>query len=199
MNELNSGQLISGTIPANLQLIDAQTDEVTMVLPGGIYGHFSPDGSIVAAMTSDDPHPNLQLFGYPDGEKFLSLPAFAETVEYSAEVFAHTSFSPNGRYFTFFTPETDLIVYDIQTGEMLPPITAVPTEPLWSPDSTRFIYTDPALGLSIFDTRSYTTYPLAESGGERLSDPQWSFDGAYLSVAYRTEDNGWETAVLSLP
>jgi hypothetical protein len=82
---------------------------------------------------------------------------------------------------------------------MLPPITAVPAEPLWSPDSTCSVYTDPAQGLSIYDTRSHTTYPLAESGGERLSDPQWSFDGAYLSVAYTTEDHEWETAVLSLP
>jgi hypothetical protein len=99
LNELDSGQLISGTIPANLQFLDAQTDEVTMVLPRGIYGRFSPNGSIIAALTPDNPYPNLQLFSYPDGE----------------------------------------------------------------------IY------------------------------PQWSFDGAYLSVAYRTAEDEWQTAVLSLP
>lgn len=81
----------------------------------------------------------------------------------------------------------------------MPPVTAVPAEPIWSPDSTRFVYTDPTQGSSIYDTRSHTTYPLAEAGGERLTNPQWSFDGAYLSVAYRTDHHTWETAVLSLP
>lgn len=90
-------------------------------------------------------------------------------------------------------------MYDIQTGEMLPPITAVPAEPLWSPDNTRFVYSDPSRGLSIYDTRSHTTYPLAEAGSERLSNPQWSFDGAYLSVTVCTEKCEWETAVISLP
>lgn len=85
---------------------------------------------------------------------------------------------------------------------MLPSLTAVPALPIWSPDSTRFVYTDPTLGLSIYDTRNNTTFPLAESGGERLSNPQWSFDGAYLSVVTKIGEVGeweWQTAVLTLP
>lgn len=193
------GDIISGGTITNLQIWDLATDDFKMFMPGGIYGRFSPNGSIIAAMTPDDSHPNLQLFSYPDDEKFLSLPAYAEANEYTTEVYAFTTFSPNCRYFTFFTPETDLVVYDIQTGDMIPPITAVPAEPLWSPDNTRFVYTDPEQGLSIYDTSTHATYLLAEMGGERLSNPQWSFDGTYLSVTYRTEDHEWETAVISLP
>jgi hypothetical protein len=40
---------------------------------------------------------------------------------------------------------------------------------------------------------------LAASGSERLSDPQWSFDGTYLSVAVKQEDGSLDTAVLQLP
>lgn len=193
------GDIISGIVPTDLQIWDLDTDEFNMFLPDSIYGRFSPDGLIMAAIMPEEPYPNLQLFSYPDGEKYLSLPAYAESSEYTTEVFAFTSFSPNGRYFIFFTPETDLVIYDLETGEMLPPLTAVPRTPLWSPDSTRFVYTDPVQGLAIYDTRSRTTFPLADSGGERLSTPQWSFDGAYLSVAYKLAEDEWQTAVLSLP
>ncbi len=76
---------------------------------------------------------------------------------------------------------------------------AVPFTPLWSPDSSRFVYKHPSDGLSIFDRRSHTTYPLATSGGQRLSNPQWSYDGTYLSVVVWQEDATRDTAVLQLP
>jgi hypothetical protein len=182
----------------DLQLWDIESNTLELIAQGAFLGDFSPIETHLSYISSNESGPEIKLLIRDTGEILFSLPVYLEKT--SSEILvSFTSFSPNGRFFTFFTPETDLMVYDIQIGEMLPPITAVPAEPLWSPDSTRFVYTDPVFGLSIYDTRSHTTYPLAESGGERLSNPQWSFDGAYLSVAYTTEDYGWETAVLSLP
>ena len=198
---LNQNQVLVTTWDANeqitdtlhtrrdLQLWDLQTDELTMLVPKGYSGQMTPDGQYLAAITPASEFPQLQLSNQWIGDVIFSRPAYDWGL----------SFSPNGRYFTFFTPEPDLSIYDLKTGEMLPPLTAVPAIPLWSPNSTRFVYTDSAQGLAIYDIRTHTAYPLAETGGERLSDPQWSFDGAYLSVAYRTEDHEWQTAVLALP
>lgn len=82
-------------------------------------------------------------------------------------------------------------------GEM---VTAVPATPLWSPDGSRFVYQDPVTGLSIFDSRNEIAYPLALSGSDRLLDPQWSFDGTFLSVTV-LQEYWWEreTAVLRIP
>ena len=176
--------------PVDLQLWDPQTDELTMLIPGSYTGRITPDGQYLAALIPESEFPQLQLSNQFTGQVIFMRPAYDGKL----------SFSPNGRYFTFFTPETDLIIYDLETGEMLPPITAVPALPIWSPDSARFVYTDPTLGLSIYDTRNNTTFPLAESGGERLSNPQWSFDGAYLSVVTKIGEVGeweWQTAVLA--
>ncbi len=90
------------------------------------------------------------------------------------------------------------MLYDLETGEFWSPLTAVPFTPLWSLDSSRFIYQHPTDGLSIFAMRTNTTYPLAISGGERLSDPQWSYDGTYLSVTVEQADGSGDTAVLQL-
>jgi hypothetical protein len=182
----------------DLQLWDIESNTLELVAKGAFLGDFSPTETHLSYISSNESGPEIKLLIRDTDEILFSLPVYLEKTTGEILV-SFTSFSPNGRYFTFFTPEKDLVVYDIQTGEMLPPITAVPAEPLWSPDSTRFVYTDPVQGLAIYDTRSYTAYALAESGGERLSDPQWSFDGAYLSVAYRTDHHTWQTAVLSLP
>ena len=163
-----------------------------MLIPGSYTGRITPDGQYLAALIPESEFPQLQLSNQFTGQVIFMRPAYDGKL----------SFSPNGRYFTFFTPETDLIIYDLETGEMLPPLTAVPALPIWSPDSARFVYTDPTLGLSIYDTRNNTTFPLAESGGERLSNPQWSFDSAYLSVVTKIGELGeweWQTAVLALP
>jgi len=64
------------------------------------------------------------------------------------------------------------MIYDLETDTFLPPLTAVPFTPLWSPDSTRLVFQHPTDGLSIFGLRTQTAYPLATSGSERFSNPQ---------------------------
>ncbi len=183
----------------DLQLWDVAANTLEMVKEGAFLGDYSPDRSHLAYVSSNETGPRIQLTISDTQELLFSAPVYLAQPSYGSLLSFH-AFSPNGRYFTFFTPETDLAIYDLETGEMLPSLTAVPALPIWSPDSARFVYTDPTLGLSIYDTRNNTTFPLAESGGERLSNPQWSFDGAYLSVVTKIGEVGeweWQTAVLA--
>lgn len=57
----------------------------------------------------------------------------------------------------------------------------------------------PEYSNSIVDTHSLSAYPLAVSGGERLSNPQWSYDGTYLSVNVLQAHGERDTAVLQIP
>lgn len=191
--------LLLGLVPANLQMWDINTDQTTLVKSDGIYGHFSPEGSYLLYLLPSSSFLVIELLNRNTETILFSQPAYAVAADYSAEVFAFTSFSPDGRFLTYYSPTPELTVYDLESGEFLPPLTAVPFSPRWSPDGTRFVYQDPASGLVIFDTRTNTAYPLAATGGERLSNPQWSYDGTYLSVTVLQTDHRQDTAVLTLP
>ncbi|HUM69598.1 MAG TPA: hypothetical protein PLK31_12240 [Chloroflexota bacterium] len=182
----------------NLQLWDLESNELSLLVPGAFLGDFSPDGIHLAYIAPDKISPQLQLLNRTTREIIFSSPAFLETDE-QGTIFAFHSFSPDGRTLTFYSPTPELMLYDLETGEFLPPFTAVPFTPLWSPDSSRFVYQHPTAGLSIFDRRTNTTYPLATSGGERLANPQWSYDGTYLSVTVQQDDGSRDTAVLQIP
>lgn len=196
-DSLNS---ISGSVPVNLQLWDVESDTLTMIVPGGVYGRYSPDGRYLIYLTHERESHQLHLLDQTTGEIIFTQAALTNAYDYNIDVNAYTSFSPNGRFLTFFNPAHELIIYDLESGEFLAPVTAVPATPLWSPDGSRFVYQDPDAGLSIFDKRSATAYPLVISGSDRLSDPQWSFDGTYLSVTLLQEEWWeWETAVLQIP
>ncbi len=181
----------------NLQMWDVETDQLTLIVPNAIYGRISHDRNFLVYMTPSESHPQLQLLNRVSGEIQFVQPAYAED-DIHFIVAAFTSFSPNGRFLTFYSPTPELMIYDLEKGEFLPPVTAVPYTPLWSPDNGRFVYDDPENGLSIYEVVTQTTYPLAVNGGDRLSNPQWSFDGTYLSVVVLQEDGEGETAVLQL-
>lgn len=186
----NANEYLTDTIhtKTDLQLWNLETDELTLLISDGLDGRFSPDGQYLAYTASGADSSSLYLLDRGTGEILFTQPyewPFA--------------FSPDGRTLTFYSPTPELMLYDLETGEFLPPLTAVPFTPLWSPDSSRFVFQHPSDGLSIFDRRSHTTYPLATSGGERLSNPQWSYDGTYLSVTVQQEDGRRHTAVLQLP
>lgn len=181
----------------SMQMWDVEADQLTLIVPDAIFGRISPDRNFMVFMTPAESHPQLQLLNRVSGEIQFIQPAYAET-DIHFIVAAFTSFSPNGRFLTFFSPIPELMIYDLENGEFLPPVTAVPSTPLWSPDNGRFVYTDPENGLSIYEVATQSTYPLAVSGGERLSNPQWSFDGTYLSVVVLQEDGEGDTAVLQV-
>ncbi len=201
INEVNHYlDLMSGLVSANLQLWDTESDTITMVIPDVIYGHYSPDGHYLAYLTPEEDSLQLHLLDQMTGENLFSQTAFAKADYYNAGVDAYTTFSPNGRFLTFFNPDHNLIIYDLENSVFLPPLTAVPITPVWSPDSSHLVYQDAKAGLSIFDTRTETAYPLAVTGATRLSEPQWSYDGTYLSVTVLQEKRSEnETAVLQIP
>lgn len=185
-----AGEYLTDTVhtKTDLQLWNLDKDELSMLIPGGLDGQYSPDGNYLAYITYGTDSPPLNLLDLSTSKILLTQPyewPFA--------------FSPNGRTLTFYSPTPELILYDLETGEFLPPLTAVPYTPLWSPDSSRFVYQHPTSGLSIFDTHTNTAYPLASSGGERLANAQWSYDGTYLSVTVQQEEGTRDTAVLQIP
>lgn len=194
--------VLTGSTNTDLQLWNLDTNELDLIIPGGIYGRYSPNGRFLAYLTPSEQYPQIHLLDQNSGNHLFDQSAYAEANIFDIENFldAFVTFSPNGRFLTFFNPAHELIIYDLENGEFLAPVTAVPATPLWSPDGSRFVYQDPVAGLSIFDTRNQNAYPLAISGGDRLLDPQWSFDGTYLSVTVLQEE-WWEreTAVLQIP
>ena len=174
----------------DLQLWDIETNELTMLIPDGIDGKFSPNGRYLAYQLVGEEFSPIRLLDRNSGEILLVAPA-----KYSSE-----SFSPNGRFLTFVSPSSELKIYDLEQSIFLPSVSDAIITSKWSPDSTRFVYEDANNGLSIYEVETQTTYPLAASGVERLSNPQWSFDGTYLSVVVSHQGNGeMKTAVLQLP
>lgn len=175
--------------PTDLQLWNLETDELTFLIPGGLFGSFSPDGQYLVYTLYGTVPLQLELLNRKTDEIILRQTVASYT----------GSFSPDGRTLTFFSSTPELMLYDLETDEFLPPLTAVPYTTFWSPNSSRFVYKHPINGLSIFDLRTHTTYPLAASGSERLSNLQWSYDGTYLSVTIDQEDGSRDTAVLQIP
>lgn len=69
---------------------------------------------------------------------------------------------------------------------------------LWSPDSTKLVFRDSQGNLTVLTVADGSLTPLSVAGGERLHNPNWSFDGRYLSVSVQN-GTGDETAVLTFP
>ena len=193
--ETKPADALTGIVSTNLQLWDINTEELTLVKEGGLYGRFSPSGNEILILTATKDGPQLELINRLTNEIFITQPAYATTDDFYVDVYAYTSFSPNGRFLTYYSPEQELIIYDIAFGEFLPSVTAVPMTPVWSPDNGRFVYQDPELGLSIYEIETHATYALTKDGCDDLRNPQWSFDGSYLSVDVPCAG----TAVLQLP
>jgi len=135
-----------------------------------------------------------------------------------------TTFSPDSRYLTFFTSNeltfdgqdvalakdiTDdnfyLHIFDTTNGEIVSSTPSRLEVPIWSPNSYRFIFRDQLDSLTIFSVMNGDSkIPLTQSGGIRVENPQWSFDGSYLSVRFYAKGNvPWErefqTAIFQVP
>ncbi|MCP4415309.1 MAG: hypothetical protein GY805_01720, partial [Chloroflexi bacterium] len=119
-------------------------------------------------------------------------------------------FSPDGRFLAYQTlsPTPQMHIMDVQTHQTLHSfpthtptlelaITTSSSPYLWSPNSTQLIFRDPLGNLNVLTLANGLLTALSISGGERLRNPQWSYDGRYLSVSVQKEDGG-ETAVLTL-
>ena len=68
--------------------------------------------------------------------------------------------------------------------------------------SSQFIYRNAQHNFEIVNVPDGKGTPLTSSGGVRLSRPQWSYDGRYLSVTMYIDDNDFRTtkmAVIPIP
>ncbi len=119
-------------------------------------------------------------------------------------------FSPDGRFLAYQTllPAPQFHIMDFESRKVIhtvpsaeptlaPRIAASNAPYLWSPDSTKIIFRDSQGNLTILTVIDGSLTPLSLSGGERLQNPQWSYDGHFLSVL--VQKTGGETAVLTLP
>lgn len=167
-------QDVDSEIPqdTSLQLWDVDTGSLTMIAPGGWLGVFSPNGRYLTFYTRSQIE--VDANNRPIGVTAL----------------------PEGQ------KEEYLHLLDFSTGQIIISIPAITQQrfanQLWSPNSQTFIYQDRESNFALFDVISQNSTLLTLSGGERLSNPQWSFDGSFLSVTVLGE-NGAETAVLHIP
>lgn len=192
--------LVHDTAVTSLQVWDVAADRLTMLLPGGVAGAFSPDGRFIAALTPATPLPNLQLIDRASGQVRLTTPITATPSDYGYRPDLHLAFSPDSRYLAFFAADASaanltLKLYDVDAARLVFETAAQPMSVLWSPDGRRFVYRGAAGELALIDVPDGRIHPLSLGGGSRLRHPQWSFDGTYLSIEIMGEA-GVETAVL---
>jgi hypothetical protein len=127
-----------------------------------------------------------------------------EKIEVLVENGIFGRFSHDGRYLAYHTlnPTTQLLILDMTSGEII--LSLPSSEPLfkndgqaffWSPAGEQLLYQDPDKNWHLLQIPDGTFVSLTLAGGERISNPQWSYDGRYLSITVWGEG----TAVLSIP
>ncbi|MEM7336103.1 MAG: hypothetical protein AAF490_28745 [Chloroflexota bacterium] len=196
----------------SLQIWDVAADAVVDEIPNGVDGAFSPNGRFLAYLTPDTPAPNFHLLDRTTDQIQFSIPVFSERNIYLSTLLA---FSPNSRYLILETPgvlHTDanqspqfvgfsetryLHMLDLETMAVVQSMPAL-GHVSWSPNGQMFTFLNEDENLAVFDVTAQRAMPIRVSGGRQLVNPQWSFDGSYLSVAYRDEANVWQTAVLQI-
>jgi Tol biopolymer transport system component len=172
-----------------------------------------------------EPQTYLQLIDMESQQVFLSFPTYQRIDEWA---FAAThylpkfAFSPDSRYLTFQTFGTlqfdaagwpvgvnsddtlYLHILDLTTWQVIfssEITTEVSQDPSWSPTSDKLIYCDPQQNLQMFLIEERRLLPIIEDGGELLNQPEWSYDGEYISLCVKGgEPLGCAyTAILHLP
>ena len=88
-----------------------------------------PNGRFLAYLTPSEQYPQIHLLDQNSGNHLFDQSAYAEANIFDIENFldAFVTFSPHDRFLTFFNPTHELIIYDLENGEFLAPVTAVPT------------------------------------------------------------------------
>jgi WD40 repeat protein len=207
--ELWQVDLLHDPAVTQLQVWDVETNVLTLLIPGAIDGRFSPDRRYLAYITPGRNGPLLHLLDRVTGEIGLSLPVVASVSGYSTLVDNSLSFSPDGRYFTFFTPGLlelnqngrpvgvlarpevpDMMhVLDTESGEVVFSIEDSEVLPVWSPDSSQFLVRDRADNLKLAEITYRQLTPLITQEDLHIRRLQWSYDGRYLAVTMVEPDS----------
>jgi hypothetical protein len=165
-----------------LEVWEAEQDTTYLLVPGGIYGRVSPDGRLLAFLTR---HP-LKL---DEQRKPLSEVMTGDVT------LLHVMEIAKGSVVLSLPVDPQQIsnrVYE-EWGGYRPNLIS------WAPDSSSLVYQNDERNLTIVDITSGHLTPLTTSGGEQLTDPNWSFDGTYLSVTLAEFDDQPHTFILYIP
>ena len=181
----------------SLRMWSVDTNELTLLVPEAVYGSISPLRHYLAYLKPSPAAPELHLVDRVSGESLFLAPLHTEQNYTVLKVY--TSFAPDDSYLTYFDANGNLVVYDLAEQAIHVTLPATFALPLWSPDSRFMVYEDPAAGLTVLEPATGRILPLAAGGAARLSDPQWSHDGAYLSVYIAMPGHTHHTAILRMP
>jgi Tol biopolymer transport system component len=177
--------------------------------------------------------PYLHLLDLQTEQLVLSFPSFVYlNANYWNVAIAEGrfSFSPDGHYLAFLAPgvpvlddngwpisldtsslQSYLIIVDLKNHRLLK---ALPSEDsnrfsedswsVWSPDGNHIVYSDSTNNWHVYDCKTDIDIPISESGGNLVTDPQWSFDGSYLSfrtikLASSFADQIYTTTIFKIP
>jgi hypothetical protein len=182
-----------GKPTARLLSWDVDTDQVTSVMPGGVHGQYSPDGSLLAWVTHAPAHaypahgpleldavdpteqPYLHIMELESQRVLLSLPVHTRT-DRDLDDFLHPlfSFSPAGRYIYLITP--DIPVWNSEQ---------------WINAASSAAHTD-MWHMAVIDLESHQLLKVIEMDediADTRSQPIWSPSGDRF--VYRDRDQHW--------
>ena len=152
---------------------------------------WSPDGQEITFVSNRDGNWEVYVMN-ADGTEQRRLTT-------SPAVDGHPVWSPEGEKIAFVSQrdgDVAIWIMDADGGNKRKLIKG--RYPSWSPDSRKFVYRDEETNLTIFVILDYDETLITKREGERVSKPQWSFDGRYLSVNFTDNDHMSKIAVLSL-
>lgn len=189
-------------VTTHLQSWRVDTNVLTLLVPDAVYGRFSPDGHYLVYLTLTNNTAHVHLLDRITGEIVLTQPeAVTRYIDGATPSFV---FSPDSRYFIAFKPEptipdiSRLTLFDLTTQQTVATFPARFTQPVWSPDSLRFLYKNELNALTLYTVADGSPLSLTQNNDSRLANPNWSFDGTYLSVTVKWGEVD-ETIILSIP
>lgn len=186
-----------------LQMWNVADGSLTELVPGAVGGHFSPDRTYLAYLLPTPAGLSIQLLNRVTGEIVFTSPVFASTTRLS-------SFSPNGRYFTFYRgseEQLQLVIYDLTEQKIAAELPAQRPKaqeiltpklwlPEWSPAGDVVAYVNAQNQWQLYDLALGQPILLSDAGTELVYRPQWSFDGQYLSLSVLQTDQTERTVII---
>lgn len=156
----------------------------------------------------------LHLQALETNQTILSLPVFFySSLEYSSNGFLDPlyTFSPDNRWLTLIVPghvqrdgsswpihiqenaeEWSLIIINLKDRQLVKTIEINEKfrfenfRPIWSPDSSQFVFQDETGEWHLFQVNTGSILPITEGNGDLVKDPSWSSDGHYLQIISET-------------
>jgi hypothetical protein len=150
--------IVADSPPTQLQLWDIGDNSLTLIVPGAVFGRFSPDGRYLAFAMFYHGESYLQLLDWETGQYLLATPLHIDITyhEHDYSYMTMFGFSPNSQYFFFRTQQptldsndqstaaptdkTNLLlnVFDMFAGRwLLSTPCGCSSGPVWSPNNQR--------------------------------------------------------------